>query len=82
MATTLVHCTGFAFMSFFFRYRRLGLAPTLLISAGYYNAFETINNAMYKLIVDKPVLSAARSCGLDEHAQPVGSVKVRNITFK
>ena len=56
--------------------------PTILISGGYYYVFESINNSMYKLIVDRQVLTAARTCGLGEHAQPVGTLKVRNITYK
>jgi hypothetical protein len=38
-AATLVHCTGFAFMSFFFRYRRIGAMPTVAIASAYFMIF-------------------------------------------
>lgn len=46
-AATITHCTGFAFMSFFFRYRRIGAMPTLLIAGAYSTFFTLTNNALY-----------------------------------
>ena len=46
-AATLIHCTSFAFMSFFFRYRRVGKLPTLAIAGAYSVYFQTTNDALY-----------------------------------
>jgi hypothetical protein len=69
-------------MSFFFRYRRITAGPTLVIAAGYFCAFETMNNSLYKFFVDSPVLNETRRLGLGAYAQPVGTFKNRDITYK
>jgi len=82
-AATLTHCTGFAFMSFFFRYRRIGAMPTLLIAGAYSLFFTQSNNALYSLFVDRPVLAVVRGTkDFGSLAQPVGTHRNRNITYK
>lgn len=81
LSAAAVHMTGFAYMSYFFRYRRVGFLPILAISSAYYCAFESVNNTLYKLIVDKPVLATARSLGLHAHAQPCGQRKNRGFNY-
>lgn len=68
-------------MSYFFRYRRLTKLQTLGVGTLYYFAFGTINNALYKLCVDRPVISTARGMGLEEHIQPNGKSKARGLNF-
>ena len=82
LAATGVHSLSFAYLSFFFRFRRVTAVPTLAISAGYMAYFQIANNALYKILVDKPVMAEMRALKLDAHVQPVGTTKVRNITFK
>ena len=53
------------YLSFFFRYRRVGAIPTLAIGAAYYVFFENANNIMYKLIVDRAVLGQTRRLGYE-----------------
>lgn len=48
-----MHVTGFMYMSYFFRYRRISFLPILAISTAYYTVFESVNNILYKTIVDK-----------------------------
>jgi len=55
------------YMSFFFRYRRLSFAPVVAIASAYYCAFDSVNNILYKMIVDRQVLAEARSIGLDNY---------------
>ena len=69
------------YLSFFFRYRRVGAVPTLAIGAAYYVFFENANNIMYKLIVDRAVLGQARRLGYDAQAQPVGEHLNRGLGF-
>jgi hypothetical protein len=69
-------------LSFFFRYRRITILPAAIIGTAYYNFFSMSNNMLYKVIVDKQVLDCARELELGAHAQPVGTQKPRNITFK
>lgn len=65
-SATMIHALGFAWMSFFFRFRRIGKIPTLAIASAYYMAFQTINNVLYKVMVDGPVLAQARAMKLDK----------------
>ena len=81
-SVTGVHMLAFSYLSFFFRYRRLGVVPTLVVSAAYYSFFENVNNILYKIIVDKPVMDCARKFGYSAQVQPTGSYKERDITFK
>lgn len=69
------------YMSFFFRFRRVGKLPVLAIAAAYTSAFENINNILYKVIVDRPILAEARSMGLDKHVQPAGTRKERGFNY-
>ena len=81
-ATSAFHTIAFMYMSYFFRFRRVGLAPALAISCGYYYAFTKINNAAYKWFVDRPVIQTARVLGLEAQVQPVGHFKNRGHNFK
>jgi hypothetical protein len=81
LTATAVHVTGFMYMSYFFRYRRVGFLPVLAISTAYYTVFESINNILYKTVVDKQVLAESRRLGLEAHAQPSGTRKNRGFNF-
>ena len=81
LSASAFHTLGFIYTSFFFRYRRITLVPTLLIGTAYFCLFENINNILYKVIVDKKVLEEARTLGLDYHTQPVGTRKNRGINY-
>ena len=80
-AAAAFHATAFMYLSFFFRYRRVGAVPTLLIATAYYHAFENVNNILYKLIVDRPVIAETRKLGYDAQVQPVGKPKNRGLNF-
>lgn len=62
-----LHGTAFMYMSYFFRYRRVGALPVVAIAGAYTFVFENVNSILYKLLVDKHVLREARSMGLDRH---------------
>ena len=81
LSLTAFHTLGFMYLTYFFRYRRVTLLPTLLISSGYYYFFTKVNNIAYKLIVDQKVIAQARQFELDAHIQPVGHFKNRNLNF-
>ena len=81
LATTAAHTIGFMYLAYFFRFRRVGLVPVFAISCAYYFAFAKINNAAYKLLVDRPVIETARAIGLEKHVQPQGHFKNRGINF-
>ena len=81
-ATTVFHMLTLGYASFFFRYRKLSALPVFLIGNAYYCMFENINNIFYKVIVDRKVIQTARNFGQEEHIQPTGSYKARDITFK
>ena len=61
------HTFNFMYMCYFFRYRRVSIAPTLLISAGYYYFFTKTTNIGYKLIVDNKVIKKTREIGKGHH---------------
>ena len=63
LSLTGFHTLGFMYLAYFFRYRRVTLLPTLLISSAYYYFFTKVNNIAYKLIVDQKVIAAARQIG-------------------
>ena len=81
LSTLFLHVTTTVGMSFYLRYRRIGAIPTVLIAAAYYSYFENANNILYKLIVDRKVIQAARAFGLEKHIQPTGTFKNRNIGY-
>ncbi len=80
--TSSLHIIGFSYLSFFFRFRRVGAVPTLLIGSGYYYFFQKSNNIAYKWIVDKNVIDLTRQFGQGHHVQPVGHFKNRGVNFK
>ena len=82
LATSVFHTLGFMYLSYFFRFRRVGLLPVAGISCAYYYAFTKINNAAYKWIVDRPVLKTARELGLERHAQPTSHHKNRGLNYQ
>ena len=53
------------YLSFIFRYIRIGAIPTLAIASAYYIFFENANNIMYKLIVDRAVIRQVRQLGYE-----------------
>lgn len=81
LAAGALHTIGFMGMSFFFRYRRVTMAPTLVLATAYYCFFESSNNILYKLLVDRHVMSEARSLGLGAHVQPCGQRKHRGFNY-
>ena len=81
MTAAAFHASAFMYLSFFFRYRRVSLAPTLAIAAAYYIFFENANNIMYKLIVDRAVIRDTRNFGYGAQVQPVGSFKNRGFNY-
>ena len=78
---TMTHATCFIYLSYFFRYRRVTMLPTLAIASAYYVFFENANNILYKLIVDKAVIQQARALGHSAQVQPVGQFKNRGLNF-
>ena len=80
-AAASLHTAAFMYLSFFFRYRRVSLAPTLAIASAYYIFFENANNILYKLIVDQAVISETRKMGFGAQVQPVGRPKNRGLNF-
>ena len=82
LATSAFHTLAFMYMAYFFRFRRVGLAPAFAISCGYYYAFTKINNAAYKWFVDRPVIATARELGYEGQVQPTGHFKNRGINFQ
>jgi len=81
LATSAFHTLGFMYLSYFFRFRRVGLLPTFGIACAYYYAFTKVNNTAYKLLVDRPVIQEARNLGLDKHVQATGHQKNRGLNF-
>src|SRR4051794_16468246 len=71
------HTVGFMYLAYFFRFRRVTIAPTIAISCAYYYFFTKTNNIAYKWIVDRNVIGLARALGHDKHIQPVGHHKDR-----
>ena len=80
-ATSAVHSFAFMYMAYFFRVRRVGLAPAFVISSVSYFAFTQVNTAAYKWFVDRPVISTARALGHEGHVQPQGHHKNRGHNF-
>lgn len=81
-AATVTHFLVFAYSTYFFRYRRLNKLQVAAVGTGYYYAFGPINNILYKLIVDKKVISEAKSMGLGIHVQGHGAGhKPRGVNF-
>ena len=76
-----LHASAFMYLSFFFRYRRVSAVPTIVIASAYYIFFENVNNIMYKLLVDRPVLQETRRLGYGAYAQPVGQPRNRGLNF-
>ena len=81
-ATAAIHTIGFMYLAYFFRFRRVGLVPTLGIASAYYYAFTKVNNAAYKWFVDRPVIATARALGHEEIVQPTGHHKARGLNFQ
>ena len=54
---------------------------TLAVGSAYYAAFGNINNILYKLIVDRKIISEARTMNQGAHVQPTGTYKARGLNF-
>jgi len=81
LSMAALHSAAFMYLSFFFRYRRVSAIPTLAIGTAYYLVFENLNNIMYKLMVDAPVIRVTRDLGFEAQVQPVGQSKNRGLSF-
>lgn len=81
LGMTSFHTLSFAYLAYFFRFRRLSLLPTTLVSVAYYFFFTESNKIAYKLIVDNKVIQTTRSLGYNKHVQPVGHLKKRGLNF-
>ena len=81
VAASLVHGVAFTYMSYFFRYRRVGMLPILAVAVGYHQVFENVNSILYKMLIDQHVLNEARKLGLSQHAQPAGERKNRGFNY-
>ena len=81
LAASATHVLGFMWLSYNFRYRRMGPLPTLAVGTAYYIFFENVNNILYKVLVDRPVIETARRLGLQRHVQPVGTKVNRTVNF-
>lgn len=81
-ATTALHTLGFAYLAYFFRFRRVTLPSAFAISCAYYYFFTKSNQTLYKVLVDRPVINTARELGLDNHVQPAGHFKNRGHNFQ
>ena len=81
-AATALHTLGFAYLAYFFRFRRVSYASAFVISSAYYYYFTKVNQSLYKIIVDRPVIATTRELGLDAHVQPIGHLKNRGHNFQ
>jgi hypothetical protein len=73
---------GFAYLAYFFRFRRVTLPAAFAISSAYYYFFTKSNNILSKVLVDRPIIAATRQVGLGSHVQPVGHFKNRGHNFQ
>lgn len=81
LSATCFHVLSFMSMSYFFRLRRVGALPVLLTASAYFYVFETVNNILYKTVIDRRVLAEATRLGLQAHAQPAGTRKARGLNY-
>ena len=81
LATSTLHTVGFMYLAYFFRFRRVGLPSTFVISAAYYYFFTKTNNITYKWFIDRNIINLARESGHEKHIQPVGHFKNRGLNF-
>ena len=81
MSASAFHTVCFMYMAFFFRARRISFLPALGIGAAYYIVFENMNNVLYKLIVDRPVMNMARAQGNGYYVQAHGTKRARDHNF-
>lgn len=65
MQATAIHLFSFMSMSYAFRYRRVGPIPVFIMALAYTQAFEHINNILYKLNIDRAILNEATILGLE-----------------
>ena len=66
-AATVINSACLMYMSYFFRYRRVGPLPILAVGSAFFLVFDNTNESLYKLMVDRPILAEARRLGLEEH---------------
>ena len=65
-STSLSHMIILAYASYFFRFRRLNKVQVAAVGTAYYYGFSSINNILYKLLVDKKVIDTARKLGYED----------------
>ena len=81
LASTMANLSAFGYGSYFFRFRRLDKWQLLVVSGFYYFAFGAINNTLYKLIVDRNVMSTTRQIGHGSYVQPNGTFRNRGLNY-
>ena len=83
MATmTTFHTLSFAYLCYFFRYRKLSVLPWAVVSVFYAFYFGITNKICYKVIVDSKMSSLARSFGHGSLAQPIGTYTPKGLNFQ
>lgn len=80
-SATLTHMVGFSYLTYLFRYRTLSKPQVLLVGTAYYLGFNTVNNTLYKLQVDRNVISKAKQLGLGKFVQPNGDLRPRELNY-
>ena len=78
---TMTHFMLLAYLSYFFRYRRLTKVQVLAVGSVYFYAFGYTNNILYKAIVDRKVIGEAKRMNQHRHIQPNGELKARGLNF-
>ena len=81
LGTSLTSITALSFLTYVFRFRTLTKAQVLVVGSIYYAVFENWNSIMYKLMVDRPVISEARKLGLGSFVQPCGQTRPRGLNY-
>ena len=76
---TTFHALAFMYMSYFFRFRRVGAAPIVALAVGYNFVFDSVNQILYGLLVDRAIVAEARNLGLGRHVYHEG--QNRNINY-
>lgn len=80
-ASTFTHLFLLSYACYFFRMRTLNRPQVLVAGTVAYFGFQQINNILYKLIVDRVVISEASRLGHEHHVQPNGTFKARGLNF-
>ena len=79
LSMTTLHTMSFAYLCYFFRYRRIGVLPCAIISLLYSQYFSLSNKIAYKTIVDSKINGLAKSFGQSGLVQPVGTYTPKGL---